>query len=283
MTTQAFLMHPRDEECLKNMLAVEALPLILQEEVGLQTRMFHKSGASGPIGALGLIAIIRQFGMKPPRTKQQEGAVIWRNFKTDGSTKILAHYFGSWQPGVYVGLSGNGMLCVRMDENPHVVREARQGIVRLAEGQAELTAANFPPRDEGPDARATILDRKPASKTVVNTLSQAESGPVDINPLPKPVITTPIVAKGQALPPSGPTVQQESEEETQELNVDEDQTDWTKIRPGANVFFELDGDYKNAEFLGPLSKEAAGDNELYEVRIGDETRLAKPHELTLVS
>lgn len=153
------LIHPRDEECLKNMLGIESLPLILLEEVDLQTRMYHKAGPNGPIGALGLISLVRSLGLKPPRQKPESPAnTDWRKYKQDGSVKVEAMFCGSWQPGVFRGFSANGMLAICMESDGYV-KEVRAGIVRLAEGSADLAAANFPPKDEGPDARLAIFNR----------------------------------------------------------------------------------------------------------------------------
>jgi hypothetical protein len=44
---------------------------------------------------------------------------------------VEAHFFGDWQPGVFVGFVEAGMLAVRLDGDP-VVRECRPSIVRLA-------------------------------------------------------------------------------------------------------------------------------------------------------
>lgn len=309
--TQPFLIHPNDELMLKNMLAVESLPMILVEEVDLQTKMFHRACGSGPLGAMGLISIIRQLGMKPPRSQAATGPTEWRKFKK--GTRIEAYYFGNWMPGIYDRPSSNGMLCIRLDENPDYVKEARAGIVRLAKGAAELSAADFPAKDEGPDARITLLDRKPAVQPAVGsavTDTVPDDGFADLElvkregvtpeqeilavmaetadpkPVPMPTVTTPILAKGRIdnLPiRKRPTRDNtpDAEPETIDLASDDGVTNWGNVQPGANVFFETDGDYIDAEFIGPADPDGTGEP-CYTVRIGDETRTARPAELTLV-
>lgn len=315
--TQPFLIHPNDELMLKNMLAVESLPMILVEEVDLQTKMFHRACGSGPLGAMGLISIIRQLGMKPPRSQAATGPTEWRKFKK--GTRIEAYYFGNWMPGIYDRPSSNGMLCIRLDENPDYVKEARAGIVRLAKGAAELSAADFPAKDEGPDARITLLDRKPAVQPAgdlkiknlgapkndgvysedlhltteilkqeqeIATAEQAFSNALRTEPVPMPTVTTPISAKGRIdnLPiRKRPTRDNtpDAEPETIDLASDDGVTDWNSVPAGAKVFVETDGDYLDGEFQGAAEPDGTGDP-CYSVKIGDETRLAHTQELTLV-
>lgn len=313
--TQPFLIHPNDELMLKNMLAVESLPMILVEEVDLQTKMFHRACGSGPLGAMGLISIIRQLGMKPPRSQAATGPTEWRKYKK--GTRIEAYYFGNWMPGIYDRPSSNGMLCIRLDENPEYVKEARAGIVRLAKGAAELSAADFPAKDEGPDARITLLDRKPAAISPAITATvpadatadtpvvleivkregispeaafidaamkvQEQSAP---KPVPMPTVTTPISAKGRIdnLPiRKRPTRDNtpDAEPETIDLASDDGVTDWNSVPAGAKVFVETDGDYLDGEFQGAADPDETG-APCYSVKIGDETRLAHTQELTLV-
>lgn len=336
--TQPFLIHPNDELMLKNMLAVESLPMILVEEVDLQTKMFHRACGSGPLGAMGLISIIRQLGMKPPRSQAATGPTEWRKYKK--GTRIEAYYFGNWMPGIYDRPSSNGMLCIRLDENPEYVKEARAGIVRLAKGAAELSAADFPAKDEGPDARITLLDRKPAVQpaedlkiknlgapkndgvysatdpeyamkeapaleapvvlelvkregvTPEQAILAAMAETTEQKPVPTPTVTTPILAKGRIdnLPiRKRPTRDNtpDAEPETIDLASDDGVTNWGNVQAGAKVFFETDGDYIDAEFAGKISGEdeviyGGEQGPFYWVKIGDEKKMARPQELTLV-
>ena len=53
------LPHPTDEQSLYRLLGVTDLPESVVDEYGLRLKMFHRDGASGPLGTLALIDMLR--------------------------------------------------------------------------------------------------------------------------------------------------------------------------------------------------------------------------------
>ena len=142
------MLTVQDEQLLGRLLGGN-IPDEVRRECAIRTRMFHSSGHSGPMGALGLIDAIRSLGYGPPEPVAVPVKVNWREYPQDGSTKVEAKFFGQWMRGAFLGFVEAGTLAVRMDDDG-IVRECRPDMVRLAE-------VDEPP-EEGPDARIELLD-----------------------------------------------------------------------------------------------------------------------------
>lgn len=142
------MLTVQDEQLLGRLLGGN-IPDEVRRECAIRTRMFHSSGHSGPMGALGLIDAIRSLGYGPPEPVVVPVKVNWREYPQDGSTKVEAKFFGQWMRGAFLGFVESGTLAVRLDDDG-IVRECRPDMVRLAEVEEEP--------EEGPDARIELLD-----------------------------------------------------------------------------------------------------------------------------
>jgi len=161
------VIHTQDETSLQRMLGVEA-PEEVRAECELRTRMYHADGNSGPLGSVALIEMVRWMGLSPKNVERPVEKVDWRQYPQDGTVRVEARFFGAWMPGRFLGFVEAGTLAVRLEEDA-TVKECRPDMVRLADGISlsdggRLMDERIPDgdEDEGPDARAQLLDEEPA-------------------------------------------------------------------------------------------------------------------------
>lgn len=133
--------HFQDQETLQRILGLDELPENVLQEADLRTQMYHRSGASGPMGSLAMIAMVREMKLAPSASATaKSGKQDWRELPQDGSVRIEAGpFFGSMLPGVFLGFVQAGTLAVHLDDdNPGFVREVRADMVRMAADQRPL-------------------------------------------------------------------------------------------------------------------------------------------------
>lgn len=143
----------QDEETLARLLGTAEIPENLKIEVELRTAMYHRSGESGPLGAVGLIDACRALNYRPKAVEKAKEKIDWRQYPSDGSTLIEAGpYMGEWRPGTFLGFVEGGILAVKLDDDEKFVREVRPDMVRLSSRPRRESS-----EDEGPDARINLL------------------------------------------------------------------------------------------------------------------------------
>lgn len=124
-------MHPNDDAALRRMYGWESIPRHVEEEYQLRLGMYHRGGASGPLGLIGLIDLARHLGCAPPAPQKAAAETLdWRNVPTDGSARVAAYHRGAWRPGTFLGFVASGTLAVRLGHDP-MVQEFRPVDVRL--------------------------------------------------------------------------------------------------------------------------------------------------------
>lgn len=126
------MVHPDDLQAIRNALNSSAeLSPELEAEYSTRLRMFHGAGGSGPLGPLAIVWLLRAFNLEPPKQAQPE-RIDFRNLPRQ-KTRIRTLRYGSWEPGVFVGLGDNGQIYVRLDSDPDTVREVcnRDDVLRL--------------------------------------------------------------------------------------------------------------------------------------------------------
>lgn len=215
------MLTVQDEQLLGRLLGGN-IPDEVRRECAIRTRMFHSSGHSGPMGALGLIDAIRSLGYGPDEPVVMPAKVNWREYPQDGSTKVEAKFFGQWMRGAFLGFVEAGTLAVRLEDDG-IVRECRPDMVRLAEVREEP--------EEGPDARIELLDvvelDEPVEVPVEEPDQQAEE------PIEEPMDSEPAAEESDE--PEPPAVEQ--------LAVPK-----VDPQPGDLVWVEEDDDVKDAIF-----------------------------------
>ena len=154
--------HFQDQETLTRILGMDPIPNDILEECDLRTSMFHKSGASGPMGALAMISLVRDLGYKPASQAERSAKTEWRELPQDGSVRIEAGpFFGTMQPGTFLGFVQAGMLAVKLDEDDFV-REVRADMVKLAADQRKPAEGS---EDAAvPDARINLIEKRPLAR-----------------------------------------------------------------------------------------------------------------------
>lgn len=131
-----------DEETLRRITGLENIPEDLLAEYNIWRKMYHSAGSSGSLGSIGCIGAARSLGYGPKVVEKVEEKVSWRDYPHDGSTRVEAHFFGSWQPGVYLGFVDSGMLAIRLDDDDNV-KECLPHVVRLAESDEAPAASTI--------------------------------------------------------------------------------------------------------------------------------------------
>ena len=152
-----------DLETLSRVTGLEVLPDDLVEEYKVWLNMYHRSGASGPIGAIACVALARHMGIKPPEKKIMAGEIDWRKQPRD--TKVKVRIGKYWEPGVFVGFVYGGNLSVRLDKDDYVT-EARRFDVRLADDDSLLAEKEESFADDFGDDE-NVLDATGAESGVI--------------------------------------------------------------------------------------------------------------------
>ena len=219
---------------LQRLLGVATIPEPVLAEYAIRAGMFHRSGSSGPLGPLALIDLIRFCGIKPPDAKPVEQVIDWMTMPHDGSVRVESRFFGSWEPGVYMGYVENGTLAVRLDADP-TIRECRRDMVRLSALPAPKgdTVSLSGETQDKPDARAALLDSKP-----VISLPGIES--VEPDEIPEAYL-----AKPPNVDPDYLTV------DPAEIPAwkSKDVVDWASVKPGEDVWVEGRDDLVDGKFV----------------------------------
>lgn len=152
------MIHPEDEEALQRMLRVSELPGDVVEEYEMWLGMFHRGGASGPLGCTGLIAMLRHLGHAPEPAPAAAVTTDWRTVPTDGTARVKVITDTGEQEGAFVGFVMGGVLAIQFDGDP-ITREHPQIQVSLVgivphKPKSELSAA----------AQAMLDEPKPSKR-----------------------------------------------------------------------------------------------------------------------
>src|SRR6478609_8696384 len=97
------MIHPDDEQGLLRILRAGSVPPAIAAECDRWTRAYHSAGHNGPIGTLALISIVRLCGVELPEVVNKPTSTIWHSVKIN--TRVEGKFFGSWQPGTFLGLA----------------------------------------------------------------------------------------------------------------------------------------------------------------------------------
>jgi len=124
------VIHEHDHETLLRILRVEAIPEAVAAEYEIRQSMFHRGGASGPLGVMALVDLARHLGLAPEPDPEQAAVADWRKVPADGTARVEAQFFGEWVPGAFLGFVEGGTVAVRLDGDD-LVRECRPGMLRL--------------------------------------------------------------------------------------------------------------------------------------------------------
>lgn len=65
------MIHEQDEYMIKVMVGAERITPAMEKEYEIRLRMYHRSGASGPLGVQGLIPMLRDLGAAPAEEKKE--------------------------------------------------------------------------------------------------------------------------------------------------------------------------------------------------------------------
>ena len=124
------MIHEHDHETLLRILRVEAIPEAVAAEYEIRQSMFHRGGASGPLGVMALVDLARHLGLAPEPDPEQAAVADWRKVPADGTARVEVQFFGEWVPGAFLGFVEGGTVAVRLDGDD-LVRECRPGMLRL--------------------------------------------------------------------------------------------------------------------------------------------------------
>lgn len=111
------LIHPLDQEILSKMLGQAVLPDSVVSEYVEWQALFHR-GQSGPLGALTLVAMLRQLGIQAPKKKVVRKPVDWS--KVPLGTKIVVEGEEDRLVGTYTGMVAGGTIGVQFEGDPKV-------------------------------------------------------------------------------------------------------------------------------------------------------------------
>lgn len=132
------MIHPEDYRLILAMLGVSEMPDGLEDEYTLRLSMFHRAGHQGPLGAIGLISLIRDAKLSPTQAAVQAERIDWSRYPVNGRVRVEARTPlapKDWLLGVYNGMSGPGELAIKLDGDPYV-RTFLARDVRLALDQS---------------------------------------------------------------------------------------------------------------------------------------------------
>ena len=152
-----------DEDSLARMLNVEPadLPDSVREEYEVRIHLYHCDGASGPLGSLALIAMLRSMnlGRRPAETKPPP--VDWSRVPWDGSVRVTARITNAagdkqQASGAFVGEERGGMLAIRLDGDAWVHSIPRND-VQVARGEPVRPLAP----EDAHESTVPIAEREP--------------------------------------------------------------------------------------------------------------------------
>jgi len=211
----ATLIHPNDEPVLLAITGQSRVSEEIAAEYEIRIGMYHRAGGSGHLGVIGLIDLVRSVGITPIPIIERPKKVDWRKYPQNGSTRVEARFFGTWQPGAFLGFVEAGTLAVRLDDDV-VVKECRSDMVRLAQDQSPRRPVVEPERD---------------------TVSRSEDKPEYI-PLEKmrSLLGSKIIDEPSE-PDDGPE------------EADQPDVDINSISPGSRLWVALDGDVKGGTLI----------------------------------
>lgn len=159
------MIHPEDYRLILAMLSVQDVPAGMEDEYAMRLSMFHRAGNQGPMGAIGLIGMIRDLGHKPVAAANAPARIDWSKYPVNGRIRTeVRGADGTWFLGVYNGMSGPGELAIKLDGDPYV-RTFLARDVRLALDQT-------PPRDETTNTDNVSVNDPPlppAAETVIDS------------------------------------------------------------------------------------------------------------------
>jgi hypothetical protein len=147
------MIIPQDEATLRRITGRDSVPEIVEQEYRIRIRMYHSAGASGPLGIIGCIDLVRSLGLMPATLKENLTDVDWRKYQQDGTVKVeVGPFYGQWLKGVFVGFAPAGSIAVRLTEGVDAgyVKELRKSMVRLVSQDMQTDEPVFDdPRKEG--------------------------------------------------------------------------------------------------------------------------------------
>ncbi len=109
------MLHPDDEQDLCRILRREEVPEDLVAEYDVRIGMYHRAGASGPLGAIGLVDMTRALGYEPKPSPDAPPQTDWRIQPKDGRTRVEVILDGEKRDGAFAGFAPAGMLAVEID------------------------------------------------------------------------------------------------------------------------------------------------------------------------
>jgi hypothetical protein len=174
------MIHPEDYRLILAMLGVQDIPAGLEDEYALRLSMFHRSGNQGPLGAIGLIGMIRDLGHVPAAVAAQQPRIDWSRYPVNGRIRVEAKSSsGNWLLGVYNGMSGPGELAIKIDDDPYV-RTFLARDVRLAADQtppkSDTEKNDMMSSSDNPEKPSTVDHPiPPAVESVIDTDIDEES------------------------------------------------------------------------------------------------------------
>lgn len=211
-------MVPQDELALQKILGSKAIPQEVADEYRLRAGMFHRGGASGPIGLMALVDLVRFCGLAPATLDTEPEHVSWGGYPQDGSTRVEARFFGAWKPGAFLGFGKAGSLLVRLEEDGKT-RECMRHVVRLV-----VVESKHEPVHEAPTPLAAQLEAADSD----SVSSNGQAAPVE---------------QEKPLPPVGA-----GDPEAASRPFDAD-LDWGTVETGAEVYVDIDGDVQEGKFV----------------------------------
>lgn len=166
------MLHPEDHQKLERILRTSTFSQSLLTEYDIRLRMFHACGASGPLGALGLIDLVRSLKLTPVVPEVVPEKIDWRLIPRNGKVRVKAKFFDSWVGGTYFGFGEDGTLEVQMDHEErrrHMPRHA----LRLAD--EEMVGRQAPTGQPTEDAPEVVTEVDLPVSDTPDTLAEADT------------------------------------------------------------------------------------------------------------
>lgn len=204
------MFHPNDIDSIYRMLGGEFDLAPVEAEYDMRQAMLHRDGQNGPLGAAILIDMLRALEYEPPMHKESVPILNWDAYPDDGSVRVLAKIGERWRPGKYTGFLGDGLLTVKLDDDP-VTRECRRDLVQLI---------------------------------IPDTVSENEDGEC-LEVLPEPVVE-PEPTLPEVLPPAD----DRDPDHVPQVDSEIEEFDWSAQPVGTKVWAEDNGDYMDGTLQG---------------------------------
>ena len=279
------MLHREDEVNLGRILRVSQFSDQLLAEYEIRVRMYHACGASGALGPLALIDMVRSMKLTPTVVKEAPAKVDWRQVPRNGTIRIKAMFFGDWQLGTYYGFGDDGALEVKMDHDDYR-RQMPRHAVQLADNAAAVVFQQVEDQVYPALAEETMSE----SDTDVFVDPNQDEAP-DVIPfqtfVPRPERPsvgppsgddTPYqqhdggalaeIASSEAMPVA---VAVSSPVEPEAMPIAVDDVDWSAIEVGRAIWVDVDGDLSDAKFQG-----LAPDNQMTVLVDGEESTRIVP-------